>query len=328
MSAQALSLSRSFPGNLRTFDIRRDLVPVADLVELCFAKSLDADGRLYIRQMRQAARSGPLLDLASAGNRDLPLGGFVWQEGNRVVGNLSLIPHTYSGKRLYLIANVAVHPEHRKRGIARALTQAALDELARRRHAETWLQVDENNPAAVNLYLTMGFREKVRRTSWRTRPQRTLTVSGKSDIKLRNRHSSVWSIQKSWLQKNYPAEVRWQLPLDFNLLQPGLKGELQRLFSERQVQQWSVEDNQGITGVLSWQSSSLENDRLWLASETGMEEDAIPILAQHIHAVLPVNRPLALNYPAKRAQKALSNSGFQAVRTLIWMDYPWEENAH
>ena len=326
MSAQAISLPRLQPKNLRPFDIRKDLVPVADLVELCFADSLDADGRLYIRQMRQAAQHGPWLEIG--GSRDIPLGGFVWQEDQRVVGNLSLIPHTYANQRRYLIANVAVHPDHRRRGIARALTQAALEDIERRGLPETWLQVDESNPAAVNLYSSMGFHEKVRRTSWRTRPQRELSVSSKSEINLRRRYPSDWDRQKSWLQSNYPAEVRWQLPLDLHLLQPGLKGGLQRLFSDRQVLQWSVESEQGIIGVLSWQSSALENDRLWLASEPSMEEDAIPVLAQHLHAVLPARRPLALNYPAGRAQKALSNSGFQAARTLIWMDYSWEEYAH
>ncbi len=332
MSAQALSLSQPISSNLRPFDIRRDLLPVADLVELCFAESLDADGRLYIRQMRQAAQSGPWLELSG---RDLPLGGFVWQEDNRVVGNLSLIPHFHNGQRRNLIANVAVHPDYRKRGIARALTQAALDDLEPRGQRETWLQADENNPAAVNLYRSMGFREKVRRTSWRTRPQRSLSVSSKAGLSLRHRFPSDWPAQKSWLLKNYPADVRWQLPLDLHLLQPGLRAGLQRLFSERQVLQWIVVNDQEIIGALSWQSSTLENDRLWLASEPGMEEEAIPVLAQHLHAVLPPGRPLALNYPAGRAQKTLAQSGFQAARTLIWMDYPWpetkatpEEHAH
>ncbi len=331
MSAQALSIPQSFPSNLRPFDVRRDLLPVADLVELCFAESLDADGRLYIRQMRQAAQSGPWLELSG---RDFPLGGFVWQEDGLIVGNLSLIPHFHNGQRRNLIANVAVHPDYRRRGIARALTQAALDDLEPRGQRETWLQADENNSAAINLYRSMGFREKVRRTSWRTRPQRSLSVSRKTGLTLRHRFPSDWPAQKSWLLKNYPVEVRWQLPLDLNLLKPGLKGGLQRLFSERQVLQWSIESDQGIIGVLAWQSSTLENDRLWLASEAGMEEEAIPALAQHIHAILPASRSLALNYPADRAQKTLAQSGFHATRTLIWMDCLWpateaalEENA-
>jgi len=325
MSAQALSIPQPFPSNLRPFDIRRDLLAVADLVEFCFAQSLDADGRLYIKQMRQAARSGPLLDLASAGGSriDLPMGGFVWQEGDRVVGNLSLIPHRREGERLYLIANVAVLPDYRKRGIARALTQAALEEIESCGQKETWLQVDENNAAAVGLYRSMGFRERLRRTSWRTQPQRELTVETGSRLNLRHRKPSDWTTQKNWLQSNYPAEVRWQLPLDLKLLQPGLKGGLQRLFNERQVLQWGVEGQRGLMGVLSWQSSSLEADRLWLATEEGKEGEAIPLLASHAHAVLRQGRPLTLNYPAGRARETLARVGFQAARTLIWMDYPW-----
>lgn len=325
MSAQALSLSRPLSTTLRPFDIRRDLLAVADLVELCFADSLDADGRLYIKQMRQAARSGPLLDLAHGGRSriDIPLGGFVWQEDDRVVGNLSLIPHRRDSERLYLIANVAVLPDYRKRGIARALTQAALEEIESRGQKETWLQVDENNAAAVGLYRSMGFRERLRRTSWRMQPQRELMIETDNRLNLRHRKPSDWHAQKNWLEKNYPAEVRWQLPLDLRLLQPGLKGGLQRLFSERQVLQWGVDGQSGLMGILSWQSSPLEADRLWLATEEGKEEEAIPILASHVHAVLRQGRPLALNYPAGRAHQTFTRVGFQAARTLIWMDYSW-----
>lgn len=327
MSAQALSLPHASPNSLRPFDIRKDLVPVADLVELCFADSLDADGRLYIKQMRQVARGGPLLDMASAGSGhiDLPMGGFVWQEGDRVVGNLSLIPHRRGGERLYLIANVAVHPDHRKRGIARSMTQAALKDIERRGQKETWLQVDENNQIAVGLYRNMGFRERLRRTSWRMQPQRELTVESAAGLTLRHRRPSDWTVQKNWLLNNYPSDVRWQLPLEFRLLQPGLNGGLRRLFSERQVQQWSVEGTHGLLGILSWQSSLLEADRLWLAAEPDNEDQAIPVLAHHAHAVLRQGRPLALNYPAKRAQGSLTRAGFRAARTLIWMDYPWNQ---
>ena len=36
--------------NLRPFDARRDMQPVADLIETCFANTLDADGRGFIRR--------------------------------------------------------------------------------------------------------------------------------------------------------------------------------------------------------------------------------------------------------------------------------------
>jgi len=83
MNAHALSLPKTTPANLRPFDVRRDLLAVADLVELCFANSLDTDGRLYIRQMRQAAHSGGRLSAWS--NQEAPLMGMVWVEGGYVV---------------------------------------------------------------------------------------------------------------------------------------------------------------------------------------------------------------------------------------------------
>ncbi len=323
MSAQALALNKTLPANLRPFDIRRDLLAVADLVELCFANSLDADGRLYIRQMRQAARGGRLLDLASAGGADLPLGGMVWVEDGKVVGNLSLIPHHYENKRIYLIANVAVHPSQRGRGIARKLTQAALEEIKRRGALDTWLQVDQDNPTAVKLYRDMGFIERTRRTSWRLLPDRLQANQLDGNTIIRMRRTGDWAQQKDWLEASYPSDLRWHLPLDLGLLQPGLLGSLQRVFSERRAEQWSAERKGKLLGILSWQSSSLESDRLWLASTLQLEEQAIPALISYAHSHRSSGRKLALNYEAGRASEALQNSGFKAARTLIWMDYPW-----
>src|SRR3990172_10649627 len=325
MSAQALTLPKPKASQLRPFDMRRDLLQVADLVELCFAESLDADGRLYIRQMRQAAASAPALALASTSNArgDLPLGGFVWQEAGAVVGNLSLIPHHYGRRRLYLIANVAVHPDHRRRGIARHLTQAALQEVQRRGQRGLWLQADEQNLAAVRLYHGMGFAERMRRTSWRTRPQPGQAGDPANGVIVRDRRPSDWLAQQRWLKITYPEDVTWQLPLDLKLLQPGWRGALERAFSERHVAQWSAERNGDLLGVLSWQSSSLETDRLWLAAHAGHEDEAIQQLMAVALPELQAGRSLALNYPGGRAADALQAIGFQAARTLIWMSYPW-----
>ncbi len=319
MSAQALAIQKQASVNLRPFDMRRDLLAVADLVELCFAESLDADGRLYIRQMRQAARSGTLMSLAST---DVQLGGMVWEQSGKVIGNLSLIPQYFQNRRMYLIANVAVHPEYRRRGIGRALTQAALEEIDRRGRMETWLQVDENNPAAVNLYRGMGFRERVRRTSWRLEPTGASEVRHFAGITVRTRRAADWSRQKDWLESSYPEELRWHLPLDFGLLQPGLMGALQRSLSDRQAEQWSAEGNGELLGVLTWQSSALEADRLWLAAAANSENEAIAALINHMRSQVRAGRKLALNYPARRAAAALIEAGFSAARTLIWMHFP------
>lgn len=321
-AAHALTLPHQAPANLRPFDIRRDLMAVADLVELCFAESLDADGRLYIRQMRQAARNGYWQDVAVG--TDLPLSGMVWVEDGRVVGNLSLIPHHADGQRIYLIANVAVHPNQRGRGIARKLTHAALQDIQRRGPLETWLQVDEVNATAVRLYREMGFEERLRRTSWRLspNPDRTQLPDG---TRVRARHASDWAQQKAWLQANYPPDLRWHLPLELRFLQPGILGSLQRVFSERRSEQWSAERGGQLLGVLSWQTSLLEADRLWLASTPELEDEAIPALLAKANAQYAPARKLALNYAAGRAVHSLQTAGFSAARTLIWMRYPWHD---
>ena len=317
MNAQVLTLPKTKASQLRPFDLRRDLLPVADLVELCFAESLDADGRLYIRQMRQAA-AGPGMALAGATS----MSGFVWVEEGSLVGNLSLIPHHYGRRRLYLIANVAVHPDHRRRGIARTLTQAAVQEVERHGRREIWLQADEKNLAAVDLYRGMGFTERMKRTSWRARPQPGQAGGVSGVVRVRQRRQGDWPAQQRWLKANYPEDVTWQLPLDLKLLQPGWRGAMERAFSERSVAQWSAERHEELLGVLSWQSSSLETDRLWLAASAEYEGEAISQLMNSALAELQPGRGLALNYPSGRATNALHAAGFKAARTLTWMSYP------
>src|SRR5664280_1959211 len=110
---------QTFPPNIRLLDIQRDLPAVADLIEVCFSNTLDPDGRDYIRFIRQAAKDAFLRRSISGCNERLssPLAGYVWEENGVVAGNLTLIPFYYLGEWQYLIANVAVLPQYRGRGI-------------------------------------------------------------------------------------------------------------------------------------------------------------------------------------------------------------------
>jgi ribosomal protein S18 acetylase RimI-like enzyme len=140
----------------------RDLYQIAELVELCFAERLDSSGRSAVREMKAVGRLGlllaPLALLDSAFGMGIALG-HVWRTGSRVVGNVSLYrsgAHPFLG-RGWLIANVAVHPEHRRQGIAHALMIHTL-EMARR-YGGRWvtLQVEADNPGAIALYEGLGF---------------------------------------------------------------------------------------------------------------------------------------------------------------------------
>jgi ribosomal protein S18 acetylase RimI-like enzyme len=321
MSARALSIQKVSQSNLRAFDIRRDLMAVADLVELCFKDTLDADGHLYIHQMRQTARNNKLVGLASrsASNPNMPPGGFVWVEDDRLIGNLSLVPVIAFGIRRYLIANVAVHPDYRRLGIAYKLTEAALKRAQQQSADEIWLQVDESNQAAQKLYQQMGFIERARRITWQAKQIMASKIDFPDNLRIREQRLEDWPMQLVWLKNNYPTHIQWNLPLNFKLFEAGWRGTVQRLFGERQIQQWGAEINGQLAGVLTWQSSSLQSDRLWLASEASVENQVLPALLSQAQKDLSARRPLLFNYPKDREEDTFLEMGFKASRRLIWM---------
>src|SRR5690242_9068488 len=75
-------------GEMRPLNILRDLPAVADLIEVCFAATMDAEGRSYVDQMRRNGRDSSFIGWASKviDSTSLPLSGFVWEDNGRIVG--------------------------------------------------------------------------------------------------------------------------------------------------------------------------------------------------------------------------------------------------
>lgn len=316
MTAATQLINSTQPPNLRPLESHRDLLAVADLIELCFAERLDADGHRYIRQMRAAAKNR--LTLGIAGRVSPSLIGYVWDEGGRIVGNLSLLPIFAVGRRSYLIANVAVHPDYRRRGIANSLTEAALQYARKRGASSVWLQVNQENPGAIHLYQSFGFVERARRTTWHSvyAPEE---ADRPSDIFIATRKAGDWDRQQEWLNWVYPEEVRWHLPIKPRMLKPGLLGIFNRLFNEKHFYQWSAYQGGQLIGTVSWQSSYSQADWLWLASSPRHQEAAVQGLLPHARKSLPQHRLLAVNYPAGEAAQTFESAGFHSHLTLKWM---------
>ncbi len=316
MTAGSRLLNNSLPPNIRPLEMRRDLRAVADLVEKCFAETLDTDGRRYIRQMRLAANNPRAMGLT---DRFSPaLNGYVWEEEGKVVGNLSLLPMVADKQRSYLIANVAVHPDHRRRGIASSLTEAALEFISKRGIQSVWLQANAANPIAIVLYEKFGFVDRARRTTWHSQP--TLQAFEPSpDSSISSRRKKDWGQQLSWLERIYPKEIRWHLAIKLSYLKPGLIGFFNRVFADKRIKQWSAYQQGTLTGTLSWQSSFSQADRLWLATSARYQEIAIQTLLPHARRSLSPHRTLAVNYPAGEAVQAFESVGFRAHKTLVWM---------
>ncbi len=83
------------------------------------------------------------------------LRGFIWEEDGKPVGLVN--GQTRGNTDNWVIGNVAVLPEYRRRGIARKLVQAAIDMIAKEEGETIILDVINQNIPAYNLYKKLGF---------------------------------------------------------------------------------------------------------------------------------------------------------------------------
>ena len=319
----ALELTAPTP-HLRQLDVHRDLVATADLIELCFASTLDADGREYLRQIRRAAVDPAYMRwLPGAYERvTTPLFGYVWEQDHRVVGNLSLIPIHKNGRWIYLIANVAVHPDYRRRGIAHQLTLRALEHIREHRVSSAWLQVRQDNHSAYELYRSAGFVERSHRTTWVNQYNPPLPALDVVRVIARRRQD--WDLQRGWLEEIYPPEATWNLPYQVDRFHPNFWQHLFRWLNGDIQQHWTALNNTTgeVLGIASWEPLRSVAEQVWIAAPPASEELAIRSLLPHIRQYLVSRqRTVTINYPAGRAEPAFFDCGFIPQNTLIWMEH-------
>jgi ribosomal protein S18 acetylase RimI-like enzyme len=311
-------------GHLRPVQAERDLAEVADLVELCFKDTLDPDGRSYIRQLRQASKGSPVLQWALSAAEavnGLPISGYVWEEEGQVVGNLSLIPLHSQNQRIYLIANVAVHPNFRGRGIASMLTSTAVEYTRRRGAKAVWLQVRQDNSSARHVYQRLGFLELARRTTWIGESSGLLGTESPSGLQIGRRQTAHWAQQEKWLNVLYPAALRWHLPVKWWLIRPGIWESLQRFMNLEFADQWAVERDGRLLAVLTHHQDWGHTGTLWLAAPEPEHVDELAVRATLETARKTAGRrkPLSLNLPSGYAASAIQAAGFSIQQTLLWM---------
>ncbi len=316
----------STPNQLRPFDVRKDLNAVANLVETCFADTLDEDGRRYVDQMHAAANNPGYIRwaMAVAENVPMPFSGYVWEENGYIAGNLSLIPYKYHGKRCYLIANVAVDPVYRRKGIARKLTNSAIEHARKRGVDEIWLHVRTENEAALSLYQSLGFIERAQRTTWEIKPQVNNRYASKdgfeqTGIEITKPQMRYWDQYRQWFRILYPPELTWHQPFQLRAMQPGWIGTVYRFLTGNHIKQWAAQLGGRHIGILAWQPHNKHADHLWLASSPEDEGRVIAALIPLVRHQLSKRHRILLDYPAGRAILALHEEGFRIQQTLIWM---------
>jgi len=306
--------------NLRPLSILRDLPAVADLIELCFSNTMDSEGKRYLQDMRRAGSDNSFLQWANrtANSTSLPLSGYVWEENGKIMGNASLVPFRHQKERIYLIANIAVHPDFRRRGIARALTERTMRHAREKKVNNIWLHVREDNPGAIDLYTRLGFIERARRTSWQaaTDPHGPIL---QTDLTLTNRNSGDWPMQLGWLSRLYPDLLAWHRNWNFNALRPGLWNWLYLLFVDINVRQWAAVRNNKMEAALAWIPDG-RGESLFVATSERSDPAAVTALLLQARRDLARSHPsIGLEFPPSEFDGAILAAGFKSVRTLIWM---------
>lgn len=155
----ALIRKRDTRYGVHPFDPYRDLKPVTELISVAFAGRLDSAGELALAQMRRVARTSLFVRwlYQPMWSEKGVVPGFVWVEDGRVVGNVSLRRALDRGG--FFIGNVSVHPDWRRRGIAGALMEAALEEISACGGRWVGLEVRTSDSVARRLYERLGFEE-------------------------------------------------------------------------------------------------------------------------------------------------------------------------
>ncbi len=329
MTAASL-LKPAAQNGLQPVDLSRHLGGIADLIELCFGAELDAGGRGLIREMQFLSHTGPALRVLQAimlGQQPWNLG-FVWVEAGRVVGTVSTQP-AHSRSKSWLVANVAVHPDFRRHGIALALMRATLDLIRSQAGREAILQVDDDNLAAVTLYRQLGFARVTTRTTWVRAGYLTPPAFQASPFDVRLRAPGEWSEQLALAALVRPEGLEWAKPLQESDFRPGLRKSLEQFFSGRTDEHWVVTDPQapagpgtGLAGSLVVSGGAADGDRLTLLVQPryrGQLER--PLLVRALRRLGHRPWPVRVEYDAddEVAASILGELGFQSRRVLRWM---------
>jgi len=320
-------------GGLREVDPGRDLGAVAGLIAQGFAGDLDSRAQAVLREMRWMARLWPLFGWLAEADPILreSLSGFVWEEpvpgkrGLQIVANVSLNPAPGARGRA-VICNVVTRPEYRRQGIARQLTQAAMDG-AREREAEgVVLQVYASNLAAIRLYRELGFQEAAGETDLRREMADAVPLAEAPGYALRRWRRSDGGAALTLARQVTPEALQWLVPVGQGEVQPDAWSSAERWLVDwiagRRVHRlvaWKGERLSGLLTLRAVRRGPAHTLGLLVHPEDrGRVEGALVSRALGLLAGLSPRPVWATVFEDHgEAVKALRELGFEERRTLL-----------
>ncbi|MEZ4512792.1 MAG: GNAT family N-acetyltransferase [Chloroflexota bacterium] len=293
---------------------------VVRLLEMVFGETLDAEGQRMFAQMGNA--QAPFLWRWSQGLAQLSPG-FVWEENGRIIGNVTLLPA--QTPRRFLIANVAVHPDFRRRGMARGLMQAVLEAVDQRRGQTVLLQVVKDNYQAVNLYRSLGFVSVGSMIEWQAMASRL------RELPLVDNRVETRPLRRPEWQEAYQLDLsclhpdlNWPDPVRMDAYKTGWWRQLGNFLNGRQQETWTTSSSSGqligmATIASEWGRVHRLSVRVRPAWRGQLERPLIAKLIRRLR-YLP-RRNLRIDHPDQdeNVNQLLEEANFTARRTLTHM---------
>ncbi len=324
------------PSGIRPFDMGRDLRAVAELIADAFATELDDRGAAALREMRVMSRLGGLINLFNMTSSEFDdiFGGFVWEEEGEIVGNITVQRADKYGAR-WQIANVAVAPSWRGRGISRRLMENALSHIRSQGGKWAVLQVYTENAIARSLYRRLGF-EDVGGITDLEAPRQPKGVAPPNLPNLHEFDATQWQPLFDLANTEWGAQAQWWRSLRRSDFDPSIEQQLGEAFwkwiGRRRIFRTAVLPGNfnRATSATRFEAAAVLTAEGWHGAHKlqllvrqdhwGKWESGLVDWAMNLLTTYPVSR-VTTTIPAEHAagRAALEQAGFVALRTLMTM---------
>lgn len=321
--AISIQATRSAEG-LRPVDIARDLPQIVELLKTVFGDTLDGNEQHVFGDGGGKAANELYYRFHPSAQR--LLNGFVWQEDGRIVGNATVLA-TKSWDR-YLVANVAVHPSYRRRGIARALMRAITASIQSRGGRVILLQVVKDNHSAIDLYHSLGYTYIGNMTTWYVMASRIRQIP---DLIGEGTYIDVCQLPDGRWREAYEldishvqADLNWPEPLQPDAYHRTLWRKTSDFLNGRLYEGWAVLDSgnrlAGLTTIAGeWGRSHVLTLRVRPDSAGSLERPLLAKAIRRLH-LLP-RRNVRVDHPEtdEATGQLLRDANFSVQRVLTHM---------
>jgi ribosomal protein S18 acetylase RimI-like enzyme len=241
---------------IRPFDLRHDVDGMIDLIEVAFADDEARLGQSLRAEFEAVRKMLPLILILERLSDTFrhTMDGFVCEEQGRII---ALVNTSRAGlnKKRWEIGNVATHPDHRGKGLARQLVRRAIEHARQNGGEICVLDVRDDNPPAYKLYESLGFIHYDSNIDLKLETLPAVQALPLPGFTLRTMKFTEWQPRYDLALRETPPEVQEFLPVNISdyrvapierIVQP-LAMALQKIDAIR----WAVEKDSRLVGYAS-----------------------------------------------------------------------------